>query len=174
MSTDLDQSAWLQLERVTALHHPTRIQFQRPDVLGCVDSRYDCGQALKFQSAYNELSNDLLSRTPEVSPLDSSEISGSRVPSGTRLHEEVFPEHDHHQLEAPVGKIKTGRRRRMSDGTPDGWVASKNLISERKRREKLQKGLITLRELVPMFTMKVSFILLCGIRVLFISLQINR
>lgn len=158
MSTDLDQSAWLQLERVTALHHPARIQCQRPDVLGSVYSRYDSGQVLKFQSAYNELSSDLLNRSPEVSPLDTSVIS-SLVPNLTRsLAEKAFPEQDHQQVEVPAGKIKTGRRRRMSDGTPDGWVASKNLISERKRREKLQKGLLTLRELVPMFTMKVSSI----------------
>lgn len=157
LSMDLDQSAGLQLEQVTAFHYPTRIQFQRQDLLGSADSRHDSGEVLRFQSAYNELSNDLLSRDPEVSPLDSSVITGSRIPNLTRSHtEEVFPALDHHQVEVPARKIKTGRRRRMSDGTPDGWVASKNLISERKRREKLQKGLITLRELVPMFTMKMD------------------
>lgn len=170
MSTDLDQSAWLQLERVTAFHHPTRIQLQRPDVLGSIDSQYDSGQVLKFQPALDEISYDLPHGIPEVSLLDPSVGLISRSPSRARSHE--FPEFDHHQVEAPARKIKTGRRRRMSECTPDGWVASKNLISERRRREKLQKGLIALRELVPMFTMKVSSTLLCGIHVLF-SLQIN-
>lgn len=144
LEEDMDQSAWLEIERVTAQHCPTQIQFQRPDVLGSVERQYDSG--------FNERINNLTNKNP----VDSSVIC--RIPNRTRSHaEESFQKGGENQvMEAPPRKIKTGRRRRVSDGSPDGWVASKNLISERKRREKLQKGLITLRELVPMFTMKVS------------------
>lgn len=157
MEPDVDQSAWLQIERVTAQHCPTQIQFQRPDVLGSVERRYDSGQGRKVDSGFNEHFENLATKNP----VDSS--VSSRLPNRTRSHaEESFQEEGEDQVvEAPPRKIKTGRRRRVSDGSPDGWVASKNLISERKRREKLQKGLITLRELVPMFTMKVSSVPPC-------------
>ncbi|KAG0576572.1 hypothetical protein KC19_5G090400 [Ceratodon purpureus] len=148
-SMDADELAWQQLsERVTALNYPTRIQMQRPDMLGSVDSRY--GQVFQFHSGYNhDVSTDLpLNGFPELSITD-------RIPNRPEsLPEAVFP-----SLEPPVEaprKIRTGRRRRSSESTPDGWVASKNLISERRRREKLQKGLITLRELVPMFNQKMD------------------
>jgi hypothetical protein len=159
VSTDVGQSSGQQMERVTAIHYPTRVQIQRPYMLGSVDPRYDSGQVLGLQSGYNDISNDLMSEFHEVSPLERTHAAViDRIPNRTRsLPEEVFPSSLDHRVEAPE-RVKTGRRRRISgNGAPDGWVASKNLISERRRREKLQKGLITLRELVPMFNRKVSF-----------------
>jgi hypothetical protein len=159
VSTDVGQSSGQQMERVTAIHYPTRVQIQRPYMLGSVDPRYDSGQVLGLQSGYNDIPNDLMSEFHEVSPLERTHAAViDRIPNRTRsLPEEVFPSSLDHRVEAPE-RVKTGRRRRISgNGAPDGWVASKNLISERRRREKLQKGLITLRELVPMFNRKVSF-----------------
>ena len=158
VSLDMDRSTWQQLEQVTALHYPAGVQIQ-PKNVGPAESRYYSPQVLQFQSGYNNVFRDLNGFPELVSPLDRTNSSvHNRIPTSTRSPPEDASLDLTYRVEAPVKIRRTGRRPRTSEGdAPGGWVPSTNLISERRRREKLRKSLITLRELVPMFNKKVSF-----------------
>lgn len=146
MSTDLETSLlWpSQLER-TRFPVPAQIHFQSFDMLGSGER----GHVSEFQSDDSRMS---FVGVPEDSLfLDANDFSAiyrsNSDPTGTPL-EDVSLALDH-QHENPPEK-RRGRRR--ASECSDGWVASKNLLSERKRREKLKYGLLELRSLVPKIT----------------------
>ncbi|XP_024375134.1 transcription factor EAT1 isoform X2 [Physcomitrium patens] len=139
------QAAWEQLER-TGLHDPLSVvHYERLDAIGTgTASRHDSGQVGEIQSGYNGIYFDEI---PEALPSHHSDFTSiNRNPSVTASQlNGASPDLDTEMNSEP--EKKRGRRK-----FPEGWVASKNLISERKRREKLQKSLLDLRALVPKIT----------------------
>lgn len=134
----------------TRLSVPTQTHFQCADLqLGSGDSQYDSGQVSEFPSDGNRT---FFVGIPEgSSSLDGSDFPAvcrsTSDPTGTQLEEVSDLVLD---LRQKAPEKRRGRRR--ASESSDGWVASKNLISERKRREKLKEGLLELRSLVPKIT----------------------
>jgi hypothetical protein len=135
----------------TRLSVPTQAHFQCADVqLGSGDSQYDSGQVSEFPS---DGTRTFFVGIPEgSSSLDGSDFPAvcrsTSDPTGTQLVQEVSDLVLDLRQKAPEKR----RGRRRASESSDGWVASKNLISERKRREKLKEGLLELRSLVPKIT----------------------